>query len=77
MEIFTLVFLSTSAIIILITNQDMILVMFYSIAQGQKAGIMTSFGVRLLVHTLLATLEFGEFTPQPNNSNIINCKLIS
>jgi len=61
MEIITLVFIITSAIIILTPGQDMILVMSRSIAQGQKAGIMTAFGVSvgLLGHTLLATLGLG------------------
>ncbi len=61
MEIVTLVFLLTSAVIILTPGQDMILVMSRSIAQGQKAGIMTAFGVSvgLLGHTLLATLGLG------------------
>ncbi len=36
MEIVTLVFLLTSAILILTPGQDMILVMSRSIAQGQK-----------------------------------------
>jgi len=61
MEIVTLVFLLTSAVIILTPGQDMILVMSRSIAQGQKAGVMTAFGVSigLLGHTLLATLGLG------------------
>ncbi len=61
MEIITLVFLLTSAVIILTPGQDMILVMSRSIAQGQKAGIITAFGVSvgLLGHTLLATLGLG------------------
>ena len=61
MEIITLVFLLTSAVIILTPGQDMILVMSRSIAQGQKAGIMTAFGVSigLLGHTLLAALGLG------------------
>ncbi|NQY20276.1 MAG: LysE family translocator [Campylobacteraceae bacterium] len=61
MEIVTLVFLLTSAVIILTPGQDMILVMSRSIAQGQKAGIITAFGVSvgLLGHTLLATLGLG------------------
>ncbi len=61
MEIVTLVFLLTSTVIILTPGQDMILVMSRSIAQGQKAGVMTAFGVSvgLLGHTLLATLGLG------------------
>lgn len=61
MEIVTLVFLLTSTVLILTPGQDMILVMSRSIAQGQKAGIMTAFGVSvgLLGHTLLATLGLG------------------
>jgi threonine/homoserine/homoserine lactone efflux protein len=61
MEIVTLVFLLTSVVIILTPGQDMILVMSRSITQGQKAGIMTAFGVSvgLLGHTLLATLGLG------------------
>ncbi len=61
MEIVTLVFLLTSTVIILTPGQDMILVMSRSIAQGQKAGVMTAFGVSvgLIGHTLLATLGLG------------------
>jgi len=61
MEIITLAFLLTSAVIILTPGQDMILVMSRSISQGQKAGIITAFGVSvgLLGHTLLATLGLG------------------
>ena len=56
-----MVFLLTSAVIILTPGQDMILVMSRSISQGQKAGIITAFGVSvgLLGHTLLATLGLG------------------
>jgi threonine/homoserine/homoserine lactone efflux protein len=61
MEIITLVFILTSVVIILTPGQDMILVMSRSITQGQKAGIITDFGVSvgLLSHTLLATLGLG------------------
>jgi len=61
MEVVTLVFLLTSAVVILTPGQDMILVMSRSIAQGQKAGITTALGVSvgLLGHTLLATLGLG------------------
>jgi len=61
MEVITLIFILTSTVIILTPGQDMILVMSRSIAQGQKAGIMTAFGVSvgLLGHTLLATLGLG------------------
>ncbi len=61
MEIITLVFILTSTVIILTPGQDMMLVMSRSIAQGQKAGIMTAFGVSvgLLGHTLLATAGLG------------------
>lgn len=61
MEVVTFVFLLTSAVVILTPGQDMILVMSWSIAQGQKAGITTALGVSvgLLGHTLLATLGLG------------------
>jgi len=61
MEMVTLVFLLTSAVIIIVPGQDMILVMSRSIAQGPKAGIMTAFGVSvgLLGHTLLVMLGLG------------------
>ncbi len=61
MEIITLVFLLTLAVIILTPGQDIILIMSRSITQEQKAGIMTAFGVSigLLGHTLLATLGLG------------------
>lgn len=61
MDVVTLVFLLTSAVVILTPGQDMILVMSRSIAQGQKAGITTALGVSvgLLGHTLLATLGLG------------------
>lgn len=61
MEVVTFVFLLTSAVVILTPGQDMILVMSRSIAQGQKAGIITALGVSvgLLGHTLLATLGLG------------------
>lgn len=61
MEIITLVFILSSTLIILTPGQDMILVMSRSVSQGQKAGIITAFGVSigLLSHTLLATLGLG------------------
>lgn len=61
MEAITLIFLFTSVMIILTPGQDFILVMSRSIAQGQKAGIITAFGVSigLLGHTVLATLGLG------------------
>jgi len=61
MEIITLVFLLTSSVIILTPGQDMILVMSRSISQGQRAGIMTAWGVSvgLLGHTLLAAMGLG------------------
>jgi threonine/homoserine/homoserine lactone efflux protein len=61
MEVVTFVFLLTSAVVIVTPGQDMILVMSRSIAQGQKAGIITALGVSvgLLGHTLLATLGLG------------------
>ena len=61
MEIISLLFIFASIIIILTPGQDMILVMSRSIAQGQRAGMMTAFGVSvgLLGHTLLATLGLG------------------
>lgn len=61
MEVITLLFIITSVIIILTPGQDMILVMSRSISQGQKAGIMTAFGVSvgLFGHTLLATFGLG------------------
>lgn len=61
MDVVTLVFLLTSAVVILTPGQDMILVMSRSIVQGQKAGITTALGVSvgLLGHTLLATLGLG------------------
>lgn len=61
MEVITFIFILTSIVIILTPGQDMILVMSRSISQGQKAGIMTAFGVSvgLLGHTILATLGLG------------------
>ena len=61
MEAITLIFILSSIMIILTPGQDFILVMSRSIAQGQKAGIMTALGVSmgLLVHTVLATLGLG------------------
>jgi len=61
LEVITLLFIITSVIIILTPGQDMILVMSRSISQGQKAGIMTAFGVSvgLFGHTLLATFGLG------------------
>lgn len=61
MEVITFLFILTSVIIILTPGQDMILVMSRSIAQGQKAGIVTAFGVSigLMGHTILATLGLG------------------
>ncbi len=61
MEAITFIFIITSIVIILTPGQDMILVMSRSIAQGQKAGIITALGVSigLMGHTLLATLGLG------------------
>ena len=61
MEIISFLFIVSSIIIILIPGQDMILVMSRSIAQGQKAGIITALGVSvgLMGHTILATLGLG------------------
>lgn len=61
MEVVTLLFILTSTLIILTPGQDMILVMSRSLAQGQKAGIITALGVSigLMGHTVLATLGLG------------------
>lgn len=61
MEAITFVFIITSIVIILTPGQDMILVMSRSIAQGQKAGVITALGVSigLMGHTILATLGLG------------------
>ncbi len=61
MEVITFLFILTSVVIILTPGQDMVIVMSRSIAQGQKAGIMTAFGVSigLMGHTVLATLGLG------------------
>lgn len=61
MEVLTFLFIVTSIVIILTPGQDMILVMSRSIAQGQKAGVMTALGVSvgLMGHTLLATFGLG------------------
>lgn len=61
MEIISFLFIASSIMIILIPGQDMILVMSRSIAQGQKAGIVTALGVSigLMGHTILATLGLG------------------
>ncbi len=61
MEIITFLFILTSVVIIMTPGQDMILVMSRSIAQGQKAGIVTALGVSvgLMGHTILATLGLG------------------
>ncbi|WP_072682507.1 LysE family translocator [Arcobacter sp. LA11] len=61
MEVITFLFILTSVVIILTPGQDMIIVMSRSIAQGQKAGIMTAFGVSigLMGHTVLTTLGLG------------------
>jgi len=61
MEVITFLFILTSIVIIMTPGQDMILVMSRSIAQGQKAGIMTALGVSigLMGHTILATLGLG------------------
>lgn len=61
MEFISFIFIFTSIIIILTPGQDMVLVMSRSIAQGQKAGIITALGVSvgLMGHTVLATLGLG------------------
>lgn len=61
MEVLSLVFIITSMIIIVTPGQDMVLVMSRSIADGQKAGVLTAFGVSvgLMGHTILATLGLG------------------
>lgn len=61
MEVITFLFIMTSTVIILTPGQDMLLVMSRSLAQGQKAGIITALGVSigLMGHTLLATLGLG------------------
>lgn len=61
MEVITLLFILTSVVIILTPGQDMMLVMSRSIAQGQKAGIVTALGVSvgLMGHTILAALGLG------------------
>lgn len=61
MEVMSILFIITSVVIILTPGQDMILVMSRSIAQGQKAGIITALGVSigLMGHTVLATLGLG------------------
>lgn len=61
MEMISFLFIISSIVIILTPGQDMILVMSRSIAQGQKAGIMTALGVAigLMGHTILATLGLG------------------
>lgn len=61
MEFISFIFIFTSIIIILTPGQDMVLVMSRSIAQGQKAGIITALGVSvgLMGHTILATLGLG------------------
>jgi len=61
MEVITLFFILTSTLIILTPGQDMLLVMSRSLAQGQKAGIITALGVSigLMGHTILATLGLG------------------
>ena len=61
MEIITVVFLLTSAVIILTPGQDMILIMSRSITQGSSAGIVTALGVSLglIGHTLLAAMGLG------------------
>lgn len=61
MEAISLIFIITSAILILTPGQDMVLVMSRSIAQGARAGIITALGVSvgLVGHTLLATFGLG------------------
>ncbi len=61
MEAISFLFIITSVVIILTPGQDMILVMSRSIAQGQKAGVITALGVSigLMGHTLLATFGLG------------------
>lgn len=61
MEVITLIFIITSIVIILTPGQDMLIVMSRSLAQGQKAGVITALGVSvgLMGHTLLATLGLG------------------
>ena len=61
MEAITIFFILTSALIILTPGQDMLLVMSRSLAQGQKAGIITALGVSigLMGHTILASLGLG------------------
>lgn len=61
MEVITFLFIITSTVIILTPGQDMLLVMSRSLAQGQKAGIITALGVSigLMGHTLLAALGLG------------------
>ena len=56
-----IVFLATSALVILTPGQDMVLVMSRSIALGTRAGVTTAAGVSvgLLGHTLLAALGLG------------------
>lgn len=61
MEVLSFLFIMTSVVIILTPGQDMILVMSRSLAQGQKAGVVTALGVSvgLMGHTILATLGLG------------------
>ena len=61
MEAISLVFIITSAVLIITPGQDMILVMSRSISQGRKAGVVTALGasVGLLGHTVLATFGLG------------------
>jgi len=61
MEIINFLFIISSVVIILTPGQDMLIVMSRSIAQGQKAGIMTALGVAigLMGHTILATFGLG------------------
>ncbi len=61
MEVITLIFIITSIVIILTPGQDMLIVMSRSLAQGQKAGVITALGVSvgLIGHTLLATFGLG------------------
>ncbi len=60
-EVYWVLFVLTSLLVIATPGQDMILVMSRSVAQGAAAGVATAAGVSvgLLGHTVLVTLGLG------------------